>query len=238
MFFKKKNKTLPAVMPNHVSFIIDGNGRWAQKRGLPRLMGHRKGMQAVEDTIKNLVEFKIPYASFYCFSTENWKRDNEEVNGLFQIFRDYASRLDSFKEKNVKVLVFGDMTKFPEDMQKSLKDLIEATKNNTGLTVMLCLNYGGRDEITMAVNKLLKSGKKEVTKEDISNSLYSAGIPDPDLVIRTSGENRVSNYMLWQIAYSELYFPKTYWPDFDRSEFIEALWAYSKRNRRFGGLKK
>ena len=238
MFFNKSKKKLPSKLPTHISFIIDGNGRWAQKRGLPRLMGHRKGMKAVEDTINNLVEFGIPYASFYCFSTENWKRDSEEVNGLFEIFRDYASKLDNFKDKNIKVKVFGDMSKFPQDMQNSLKNLIEETKNNDGLTVMLCLNYGGRDEITMAVNKLLKEGKKEVSQKDISDSLYSAGIPDPDLVVRTSGENRVSNYMLWQIAYSELYFPKTYWPDFDRNEFIDALWAYSKRNRRFGGLKK
>jgi len=238
MFFSKKKNKLPSKLPTHISFIIDGNGRWAQKRGLPRLMGHRRGMKAVEDTINNLVEFGIPYASFYCFSTENWKRDSEEVNGLFEIFRDYASKTNNFKDKNIKVKVFGDITKFPDDMRDSLKKLIEETKNNTGLTVMLCLNYGGRDEITMAVNKLLKSGKKEVSKQDISDALYSAGVPDPDLVVRTSGENRVSNYMLWQIAYSELYFPKTYWPDFGKKEFIDALWAYSKRNRRFGGLKK
>ena len=141
-------------------------------------------------------------------------------------------------KKNIKVLAFGDTSKFPNDLQEELASVLDSTKDNTGLTVMLCIGYGGRDDVVRAVNKLIASGKKTVTEEDISNNLYTAGIPDPDFVVRTSGENRISNYMIYQVAYSELYFPKVLWPDFDRKALIEAFWQYSKRKRRFGGYGK
>ena len=234
-----KRKGLPENMPKHISFIIDGNGRWAQKRGLPRNYGHKIGMKAVEKTIENLVEFKVPYASFYCFSSENWKRSKEEIDGICDICRDYFKKeKEYFMKKNIKVLAFGDTSKFPNDLQEELASVLDSTKDNTGLTVMLCIGYGGRDDVVRAVNKLIASGKKTVTEEDISNNLYTAGIPDPDFVVRTSGENRISNYMIYQVAYSELYFPKVLWPDFDRKALIEAFWQYSKRKRRFGGYGK
>lgn len=238
MFFKKK-ELLPQNMPKHVSFILDGNGRWAKKRGLPRNFGHKAGINVVNDVVNMVDEFKIPYASFYAFSTENWKRDKEEVDGIFDLIRDMLKKdfLENYAKKNMKLVVYGDTTKFPQDLQDALKENLEKTKNNTGTTIILCINYGGRDELLRAVNNIIKSGKKEATFEDIENNLYSKGVPDPDFVIRTSGENRVSNYMLYQIAYSELYFPKVLWPDFNRKHFIEALWEYSKRNRRFGGVK-
>ena len=143
-----------------------------------------------------------------------------------------------YEKRNIRLMVYGDINRFPEDLKTSLTDAIERTKNNTGTTVILCLNYGGRDELLRAVNNILKSGKKEATLEDIEANLYSAGIPDPDFIVRTSGENRLSNYMLYQCAYSEFYFPKVLWPDFDRKYFVEALWEFAGRNRRFGGIKK
>ena len=238
MFSKKKK--LPEVIPQHISFIIDGNGRWAKKRGMPRSYGHKVGFEKVKTTIDLVEEFKIPYVSFYCFSTENWKRDQEEIDGIFKIVRDnlVPTFIDDYAKRNMRLVIYGDPTRFPQDMQDALNDAIEKTKNNTGTTIILCINYGGRDDILHAVNQILKSGKKEATIEDIKNNLYSAGIPDPDFIVRTSGEERLSNYMLFQAAYSEFYFPKILWPDFERKYFIEALWEFSKRNRRFGGIKK
>ncbi len=240
MFFKKKKEEIPAVLPKHISFIIDGNGRWAKNRGLPRTYGHKQGFEAVKETVNLVDEFKIPYVSFYCFSTENWKRDQEEIDGIFNIVRDQlvSQVTEDYAKRNFRVVVYGDLSRFPKDLQDALNDSIEKTKNNTGTTVILCLNYGGRDEILRAVNKIIKSGKKEATLEDIENNLYSAGIPDPDFIVRSSGENRLSNYMLYQAAYAEFYFPKILWPDFNRKHFIDALWEFSKRNRRFGGIKK
>jgi undecaprenyl diphosphate synthase len=238
--FSRKKEVLPAILPTHISFIVDGNGRWAKKRGMPRNYGHKHGLEVAKQVIEYVDEFKIPYASFYCFSTENWKRDSEEVNGLFEIIRDelLVNFVDEYSKRNFKLVAYGDTTKFPKDLQDALNDAINKTKDNTGTTIILCLNYGGRDEILRAVNNIIKSGKKEVTLKDIEENLYSAGIPDPDFVVRTSGENRISNYMLYQLAYSELYFPNILWPDLTRKDFINALWEYAKRNRRFGGAKK
>lgn len=239
MFFKKKRE-VPENLPKHISFIIDGNGRWAKKRGMKRTYGHKFGFEAVKKTVDLVEEYKIPYVSFYCFSTENWKREQEEIDGIFQIVRDQLLNniVKDYEERNIRLVVYGDVNRFPDDLKNSLLDAIERTKNNTGTTVILCLNYGGRDEILRAVNNILKSGKKEATIEDIEKNLYSAGIPDPDFIVRTSGENRISNYMLYQCAYSEFYFPKVLWPDFDRKYFVEALWEFAGRNRRFGGIKK
>ena len=238
MFFKKTE--LPGVMPKHISFIIDGNGRWAKKRGMPRSYGHKIGLETVKKTVDMVEEFKIPYVSFYCFSTENWSRDKEEIDGIFKLVREYllTDFVDVYAKRNMRLVIYGDPSRFPQDMPDALNDAIGKTKGNTGTTIILCINYGGRDEILYAVNKLLKSGKKQVTMEDIQNNLYSAGIPDPDFIVRTSGEQRISNYMLFQSAYSEYSFPKTLWPDFNRKLFVEALWEFSKRNRRFGGIKK
>lgn len=240
MFFKKNKKEIPAILPKHISFIIDGNGRWAKRRGMKRTFGHKVGFEAVKKTVDLVAEYNIPYVSFYCFSTENWKREQEEIDGIFQIVRDQLVNdvVKDYEKRNIKLMVYGDISRFPADLQESLTDAIERTKNNTGTTVILCLNYGGRDELLRAVNNILKSGKKEATLEDIEANLYSAGIPDPDFIVRTSGENRISNYMLYQCAYSEFYFPKVLWPDFDRKYFIEALWEFAGRNRRFGGIKK
>lgn len=240
MFFKKKRSEVPAVLPKHISFIIDGNGRWAKKRGMKRTYGHQFGFEAVKKTVDLVEEYKIPFVSFYCFSTENWKREQEEIDGIFQIVREQLVNnvVADYEKRNIRLVVYGDINRFPEDLRESLADAIEKTKNNTGTTVILCLNYGGRDEILRAVNNILKSGKKEATLEDIEANLYSAGIPDPDFIVRTSGENRISNYMLYQCAYSEFYFPKILWPDFDRKYFVEALWEFASRNRRYGGIKK
>ena len=240
MFFKKKRSEVPAVLPKHISFIIDGNGRWAKKRGMKRTYGHKAGFEAVKKTVDLVEEYKIPFVSFYCFSTENWKREQEEIDGIFQIVREQLVNnvVADYEKRNIRLVVYGDINRFPEDLRESLADAIEKTKNNTGTTVILCLNYGGRDEILRAVNNILKSGKKEATLEDIEANLYSAGIPDPDFIVRTSGENRISNYMLYQCAYSEFYFPKILWPDFDRKYLVEALWEFASRNRRYGGIKK
>lgn len=238
MIFKKKEA--PAILPQHISFIIDGNGRWAKKRGLPRTVGHKYGFENVKKAVDIIDELKIPYASFYCFSTENWKREQEEIDGIFDIVRDklVPTFIDDYAKRNMRLVTYGDTSKIPKDLQEKLNEAKEKTKDNTGTTIILCINYGGRDDILYAVNNILKSGKKVATLDDIANNLYSAGIPDPDLIVRTSGEQRMSNYMLYQMAYSEFYFPKTLWPDFNRKCLMDALWAFAKRNRRFGGVKK
>ena len=239
MFLKKK-KGLPNNLPTHISFIIDGNGRWAKKRGMPRTYGHKIGFEAVKRTVDFVEECKIPYVSFYCFSTENWKRDQKEIDGIFDLVRNELLNnvIQDYIKRNIRLKVYGDISKFPKDLQDALVDAINKTAENTGTTVILCLNYGGRDEILRAVNNILKSGKKEATLKDIEENLYSAGVPDPDFIVRTSGENRISNYMLYQAAYSEFYFPGILWPDFNKKHFFEALWEYAGRNRRYGGIKK
>ena len=222
--------------PSHIAFILDGNGRWAKKRGLPRNLGHREGVKALKATLENLCELNIPYASFFMFSTDNWKREKEEVDGLMALCEEYFSKQSDFFAKNgIQVSIFGDKTKFPKKIQSLMTSLEEKTRSNSRLHAGFCLNYGGREDILQAVNKLLASGKTSVTMKDISDNLSTRNFPDPDLLIRTSGEERLSNFMLFQLAYTELYFPKCYWPDFNEKELIKSLKAYSKRNRRFGG---
>ncbi len=234
MFKKLDNSKLPS----HVAIIIDGNGRWATKRGLPRTIGHKEGMKTVEKTLDLFIKYNIKFASLFAFSTENWKRDKEEVNGIFDIVRDYLnSSQEEFIKKGIQLRTMGDLTKFPKDLVKSIEEIKEKTKNNDKLILNLALNYGGRADIVHAVNTLISSGKTKVTEDDISKTLYSSPLPDPDLVIRTSGEVRISNFMIYQMAYSELYFPKVLWPDFNEKELRKALYSYQNRERRFGGRK-
>ena len=226
-------------LPTHIAIIMDGNGRWAQKRGLPRNLGHKEGIKAVERTLDACIRFHIKFVTFYAFSTENWKRDKEEIDGIFSLLRDYLkNNPDYFNKKDIKIKHIGELSPFPEDLKKELTKAENQTTNNETLTMTLALNYGGQDEITRTVNKLLKENKMEITYKDISQNLDTNFLPDPDLVIRTSGENRLSNFMMLQMAYSELYFPKVLWPDFNEKELKKALKIFSKRERRFGGLKK
>lgn len=222
--------------PKHIAFILDGNRRWAKRRGLPSQMGHREGVKAIERTLKALCEENIPFATFYCFSTENWKRSKEEVDGLMKLSEEYFSKgLGFFSELGIRVEFFGDKSAFSKELQEIMSNAEEKTAKNTRLRAGFCLNYGGKEEIVRAVNLALKSGKKEIVAADISQNLYTRDFPDPDLVVRTSGEMRLSNFQIWQTSYSELYFPRLMWPDFDKKQLKKSLKVYSKRKRRFGG---
>lgn len=232
------------VIPKHVAIILDGNGRWAKKRGLPRTMGHKQGCVTVEKTVEDAARLGISYLTVYGFSTENWKRSAEEVGALMQLFRYYMVRLLKIaKKNNVRVRMIGDRRRFAPDIIEGINRLEEETKDNTGLTFVIAVNYGGRDEIRRAAAKLagdVKAGvvdEESITEEVFSSYLDTAGMPDPDLLIRTSGELRLSNYLLWQLAYSELYVCDCYWPDFNKEELVKAIEAYNKRERRFGGVK-
>ncbi|MCR5369578.1 MAG: isoprenyl transferase [Clostridium sp.] len=232
------------VIPRHVALILDGNGRWAKKRGLPRTAGHRQGCIAVEQIVEDAARLGIEYLTVYGFSTENWKRSAEEVGALMQLFRFYTKRLLKIAgENNVRVKMIGDRYRFAEDIIQGINTLEEETKDNTGLTFIIAVNYGSRDEIRRAVRRMLEdaaAGKitpEEVDEPMIASYLDTAGIPDPDLMVRTSGELRLSNYLLWQLAYAELYVTDCLWPDFDREELIRAIEAYNRRDRRFGGVK-
>lgn len=221
-------------IPTHIGFIIDGNGRWAKRRLLPRIVGHKFGVEAVKKTINACLDFNIKFASFFVFSTENFKRSKEEVNNIFDLLRDYIkSDLDEFNRKNIKLIVSGDMTKLPKDLQESLINAINITQNNDKLVVNMCLNYGGKQEIVRACN-YARENNIEISEESFKSLLYSKDIPSLDFVIRTSGEQRLSNFMLWDLAYAELYFTKTFWPDFNKNKLFRALKVYSKRDRRFG----
>ena len=231
-------------IPENVAGILDGNGRWAKKRRLPRQMGHKKGCETVEQTVEDAARLGIKYLTVYGFSTENWKRPEEEVGALMQLFRYYAKRLLKVAtESNVRVKMIGERSRFAPDLIEGINQLEEQTKENTGLTFIIAVNYGGRDEITRAVRKVMedcKAGKistDEMNEQVFASYLDTADIPDPDLLIRTSGELRLSNYLLWQLAYSELYVTDCLWPDFNRDELIEAIRHYSRRDRRFGGVK-
>lgn len=224
-------------LPNHIAFIMDGNRRWAKKRGLSKTLGHKKGAEVLVNTIKSLCEFKeVKYASFFAFSTENWNREKSEVDAIFALVEDiFNKHEEEFKKLNIKFVFVGDISRFPKSMQERLIKVSENSKNNLGLTVQLALNYGGRDDIVQAVNKLIEKGACNVTEEDIKRNLLTYQAPDIDFLIRTSGEERISNFMLFQLAYSEFYFPKYFWPSFNRRKLLKALKIYSKRNRRFGG---
>ena len=223
--------------PTHIAFIMDGNRRWAKRRGFSKFYGHKKGAERLVEIIKELTKIEeIKYASFFAFSTENWNREQEEIDAIFKIIVDmFDENEEDFKTWNVKFVAMGDISRFPNEIQKRIIKAVEDSKNNTGLVVNLALNYGGRDDIVQAVNKLIKNGKNKVSEDDIAENLYSYPATDIDFVIRTSGEMRVSNFMLYQLAYSEFYFPKVCWPAFNKKELFKSLKVYSKRNRRFGG---
>lgn len=230
------------VIPKSIAIILDGNGRWAERRNLPRAMGHKAGCETLEKTVEDCVRLGVECLTVYAFSTENWKRSALEVGALMKLLRFYMVKLiDVANKNNVKAVMIGDESRFEPDIRKGIKKLIEATKNNTGMVFAFAINYGGRDEIKRAVENIaddVESGK--LSKEDISEELISSyldtkNLPDPDLLIRTSGELRVSNFLLWQIAYSEFYITDTLWPDFDKEELLKAIESYSHRQRRFGG---
>lgn len=230
-------------VPKHVAIILDGNGRWAKSKGMPREFGHTQGAKNVEDICEIAGELGIDYITFYCFSTENWNRPPHEVSKLMGLFRNYMKTAKKrANDHNMRVRVIGERTRLDQDLQESVRSLEEDTKNNTGLTMTMAINYGSRDEICRAMNRILKEKEEgtltgEITEDVISAHLDTAGIPDPDLMIRTSGEQRISNYLLWQIAYSEFYFTDVPWPAFGKKELLEAIEAYNKRDRRFGKIK-
>ena len=238
------NESLGLKIPGHVAVILDGNGRWAKKRHLPRTMGHVQGSKVVEDMLYVVDELGVKYFTVYAFSTENWKRSTEEVSTLMGILRTYLKDcVKKSMKNNVRCRVIGRKDELSQDIIDSINNLEEKTKNNTGLNFTIAINYGGRDEIRRAAAKLaedVKAGKVEA--EDITESVFAsyldtADIPDPDLLIRTSGELRLSNYLLWQLAYTELYVTDCLWPDFDEKELEKAIFQYNKRDRRFGGVK-
>ncbi len=225
-------------VPQHIAFIMDGNGRWATRRGLPRNAGHKAGVKAIEKTIDACVKYGVKYATFFAFSTENWKRSKDEIDGIFKLLRDYIAKEDNlFVKKQIRLNSIGVLDPFPEDLKQSLEKTKKETQNYDKLTVTFALNYGGRDDIVRAVNALIKEGKKEITDKELLDMLDTKSLPEPDFVLRTSGENRISNFMLFQMAYSELYFPKVLWPDFDEKHLQKALKVYAKRDRRYGGIK-
>ena len=245
--FQKKHETAGQVdkgrLPRHIAIIMDGNGRWAKKRGMPRSFGHVKGCENLEDICEVAKELGVKYLTVYAFSTENWKRSKEEVDGLMKLFRNYLKKCIKISQKNnMRVKVIGDITAFDSDIQESIEKLEDFSKDFTDLHFQIALNYGSRDEITRAVNRMLedqKAGKLEipVSEDTISGYLDTAGLPDPDLMIRTSGELRLSNYLLWQLAYSEFYFTDVPWPDFKKEELVKAIEKYNERDRRYGGVK-
>ena len=225
-------------IPTHVAIIMDGNARWAGQRHLSRLEGHRIGTENVRRVVETFAKYKVKYLTLYAFSTENWRRSKTEVRGLMQILsRVIKSETKALHEKGVKLRHLGRLNKLPEKLQKQIREAIDLTENNTRMTLSIAFDYGSRAEIVDAVKSIVAEGLPDaVVDEDLlSRRLYSDGLPDPDLIIRTGGEMRLSNFLLWQSAYSELYFTPVPWPEFDEEEVRKALLAYSKRERRFGG---
>jgi undecaprenyl diphosphate synthase len=223
------------TIPKHVAIIMDGNRRWAKAHGKSRLTGHDAGMKTIKRVVRHSSELGIEHLTIYAFSTENWKRSPDEVSGLFKLVVKYINReLDELNDNNVIVNVYGDYTALPKDAVAALERSFEKTADNTGLHFHIALNYGSRQEIVRAINSLVDAGES-VTEESLNRHLYSGDVPDPDLIIRTSGEQRLSNFMLWQAAYSELVFTDVLWPDFDEAEYDRCLTIYASRKRRFGG---
>lgn len=232
-------------LPVHIAIIMDGNGRWAKKRSLPRTFGHKAGVETIREVVKAASNLGIKFLTLYAFSTENWRRPAEEVNILMSLLIEYLRKeVEELHRNNVIVSTIGDISGLPEECQMELKKSYEKTKGNTGLQLNLALNYGSRDELKKAICKIaldVKSGRIEseaINEELISNYLFTSNIPDPDLVIRPSGEYRISNFLLWQIAYSEFWFTDIYWPDFRSEHLYKSIIDYQNRDRRFGGVRK
>lgn len=219
----------------HIAIIMDGNRRWAKERNLPSAVGHKKGVDALKATMRACDDFGIKYLTVYAFSTENWNRKPEEVNFLMDLLgQTLKNELQEMHENNVVISFIGDTTKLSDKLQAILHNAVETTKNNTGVNLQIAFNYGSRDEIVYAVKNILAEGVTEITEDTISKHLYTANIPDPDLLIRTGGEMRISNYLLWQIAYSEFIVVSDFWPEFDKDKLSECVLEYKRRNRRFG----
>lgn len=231
-------------VPNHIAIILDGNGRWAKAKGMPRSYGHVKGCANLETICDDMKELGVKYLTVYAFSTENWKRSREEVEGLMKLFRSYLKKCLKISERNkMRVKIIGDITAFDQDIQEKIVQLEEFSKDYDELYFQIALNYGSRDEITRGMRRMAQDvaeGKllpSEVTEDAIGNYLDTAGVPDPDLMIRTSGELRLSNFLLWQMAYTEFYFTDVPWPDFNKAELVKAIEKYNQRDRRYGGVK-
>ena len=227
------------VTPRHIAFIMDGNGRWAKKRLLPRKAGHRQGVKALERVVAACEKRGVEMVTFYAFSTENWARPQDEIDALFAMVAEFAdTRLKEYVQRGLRILFIGDLTPLPQKTRDACTRIVEAAKGNKGMIVCIALNYGGRDEIVRAVRTLLQSGLKDVDVETLSDCMYTGGLPDPDVIVRSSGEKRLSNFMLWQAAYSEFVFRDELWPDFDEKIIDAVLEEYASRDRRYGSVKR
>jgi undecaprenyl diphosphate synthase len=245
MFFQKKTEALSidaSRLPKHIAIIMDGNGRWAAKRALPRQAGHKAGAEAFEQLITDAKEMGIEHITVYAFSTENWKRSQEEISAIMDLMRYYLKNsFQRFLKDNVRMHIIGDISRLDEDIQNQIREVEEKSKVKDGMTVHIALNYGGRDELRRGIQQIVEEvangqlSPLEITEEVVESHLDTAGVPDPELVIRTSGEARISNFLLWQIAYSEFYFTDVLWPDFGKKDLEKAIYYYQNRERRFGG---
>jgi len=225
------------ALPTHIAIIMDGNGRWARRRGLPRVAGHRAGIGAVRQVVEGSAELGIRVLTLYAFSVENWKRPRTEVSTLMQLLKEYLNKeLDNIHKNNIRFRTIGRTDALDPSVQAELEKAIACTSGNTGMIFNVALNYGGRVEIVDAVNRILQQGVASISEKDFARYLYTSGQPDPDLLIRTSGELRISNFLLWQIAYAEIWVTAILWPDFDKQHLYEAIIAFQKRERRYGGL--
>lgn len=235
--FKKKNKS-QQVLPEHIAIIMDGNGRWAKKRSLPRTAGHAAGSKNFKDIARYCNKIGLKYLTVYAFSTENWKRPKEEVDNIMKIFKEYLEDAKNFKDENIQVQFIGDRSVLDPDIRRLMKEAEDESIDATGLHLNIAINYGGRDEIVHAVKDIVASGvsSDDITGQIISDRLYTAGQPDPDFIIRPSGEYRLSNYLIWQSAYAEYWFSDILWPDFKPKDLDRAIEDFNKRNRRFGGV--
>lgn len=245
IFNNKKNgaeELLPENLPQHIGFIMDGNGRWAKKRGLPRTFGHTEGAKTFRKIVRYCKDIGIKYISFYAFSTENWKRPQDEINAIMNLFREYIIDVRNYLSENTRMIFLGDVSELDEDLQQKIRDLEYDTKDYKEMTLMMAVNYGGRAEIANAARQIaqkVKDGEIEVSdinEDTVNNFLYTHEAPDVDLIIRPSGELRLSNFLIWQSAYAEYYFTDVLWPDFTPKELDKALIEFSKRGRRFGGV--
>jgi undecaprenyl diphosphate synthase len=251
-FFSKKTKNIDDSeisidkdrIPAHIAIIMDGNGRWAKERKLPRAIGHGAGVEAIRNVVKECNSIGIKYLTLYAFSTENWVRPKEEINSLMKLLLEYLkNEIQELHSNDVIVNHIGDISKLPKECENELLEAYEKTKNNKGLVLNLAVNYGGRDEIVTAIKKIAEEYKtgsirlEDINEEVVASRLYTSNMPDPDIIIRPSGEQRISNFLLWQCAYSEFWYSNIYWPDFKTKDLHRAIYDYQKRDRRYGGLK-
>lgn len=234
----KKKKTQNTVLPKHIAIIMDGNGRWAKRRSLPRSAGHAAGSKKFKDIARYCNKIGLKYLTVYAFSTENWKRPKEEVDNIMKLFKEYLEDAKNFKDENIQVQFIGDRSMLEPDIQRLMKETEELSASATGLHLNIAINYGGRDEIVHAVKQIINSNIPacDVTEQTVSDNLYTKGQPDPDFIIRPSGEYRLSNYLIWQAAYAEYWFSDILWPDFKPKDLDRAIEEFNHRNRRFGGI--